>query len=53
MQLIVFTMVILGERLPFHERPEVVDGYMALPDKPGLGLELREESLEKYGVKIG
>lgn len=37
----------------FHERPEVVDGYMALPDKPGLGLELREDTLEKYGVKIG
>ena len=37
----------------FHERPEVVDGHMALPDKPGLGLELRDETLEKYGVKIG
>jgi L-alanine-DL-glutamate epimerase-like enolase superfamily enzyme len=24
-----------------------------LPDKPGLGLELREDTLEKYGVKIG
>lgn len=37
----------------FRERPEVVDGHMALPDKPGLGLELREDTLEKYGVKIG
>lgn len=37
----------------FHERPEVVDGHMALPDKPGLGLELRKDTLEKYGVKIG
>lgn len=37
----------------FHERPEVVDGHMALPDKPGLGLELRHDTLEKYGVKIG
>jgi hypothetical protein len=26
---------------------------MTLPDKPGLGLELREDTLEKYGVKIG
>jgi L-alanine-DL-glutamate epimerase-like enolase superfamily enzyme len=37
----------------FRERPEVVDGHMMLPDKPGLGLELREDTLEKYGVKIG
>ena len=37
----------------FHERPEVVDGHMALPDKPGLGLELRDDTIEKYGVKIG
>jgi L-alanine-DL-glutamate epimerase-like enolase superfamily enzyme len=26
---------------------------MAVPEAPGLGLELREETLEKYGVKIG
>jgi len=37
----------------FHERPEVVEGHMALPDKPGLGLELRDDTIEKYGVKIG
>ena len=37
----------------FRERPEVVEGHMTLPDKPGLGLELREDTLEKYGVKIG
>ena len=37
----------------FRERPAIVDGYMALPDAPGLGLELREETLEKYGVKLG
>ena len=37
----------------FRERPEVVDGHMTLPEKPGLGLELREDTLEKYGVKIG
>jgi L-alanine-DL-glutamate epimerase-like enolase superfamily enzyme len=37
----------------FQECPEVVDGHMTLPEKPGLGLELREETIEKYGVKIG
>jgi L-alanine-DL-glutamate epimerase-like enolase superfamily enzyme len=33
--------------------PEIVDGHMTLPDTPGLGLELRDDTLEKYGVKIG
>jgi L-alanine-DL-glutamate epimerase-like enolase superfamily enzyme len=37
----------------FRERPEIVDGYMTLPDTPGLGLELRDDTIEKYGVKIG
>ena len=37
----------------FRERPRIVDGFMALPEAPGLGLELREETLEKYGVKVG
>jgi L-alanine-DL-glutamate epimerase-like enolase superfamily enzyme len=37
----------------FRERPQIVDGFMAVPDQPGLGLELREETLEKYGVKLG
>jgi L-alanine-DL-glutamate epimerase-like enolase superfamily enzyme len=37
----------------FRERPAIVDGFMAVPETPGLGLELREETLEKYGVKIG
>lgn len=36
----------------FRERPSIVDGFMALPQAPGLGLELREETLHKYGVKI-
>ena len=36
----------------FRQRPEIVDGHMAVPDTPGLGLELREDTLEKYGVKI-
>ena len=30
--------------------PEVVDGYMALPDRPGLGIELNEEVVERYRV---
>lgn len=37
----------------FRERPEILDGFMNLPTAPGLGLELREDTLEKYGVKIG
>lgn len=37
----------------FKERPEIVDGSMSLPEAPGFGLELREDTLEKYGVKIG
>jgi L-alanine-DL-glutamate epimerase-like enolase superfamily enzyme len=36
----------------FRARPEIVDGYMAVPDEPGLGLELRQDTLEKYGVRI-
>jgi L-alanine-DL-glutamate epimerase-like enolase superfamily enzyme len=36
----------------FRERPQIVDGFMAVPEAPGLGLELRDETLEKYGVKI-
>jgi len=26
---------------------------MAVPDTPGLGLELRQDTLEKYGVRLG
>jgi D-galactarolactone cycloisomerase len=37
----------------FRERPAIVDGFMAVPETPGLGLELRQETLEKYGVKLG
>jgi D-galactarolactone cycloisomerase len=36
----------------FRARPEIVDGYMAVPNEPGLGLELRQDTLEKYGVRI-
>ena len=37
----------------FRERPAIVDGFMAVPDAPGLGLELDDATLEKYGVKLG
>ena len=37
----------------FRERPKIVDGFMTIPDAPGLGLELRDDTLEKYGVRIG
>jgi L-alanine-DL-glutamate epimerase-like enolase superfamily enzyme len=36
----------------FNERPEIVDGFMSLPEAPGLGIELRQETLDKYGIKI-
>jgi L-alanine-DL-glutamate epimerase-like enolase superfamily enzyme len=36
----------------FSQRPEIVDGFMTLPEAPGLGLELRHDTLEKYGVRI-
>ena len=36
----------------FRERPEIADGFMAVPDAPGLGLALREDTLEKYGARI-
>jgi len=37
----------------FRERPAIGDGFMAVPEAPGLGLELRDDTLDKYGVKIG
>jgi L-alanine-DL-glutamate epimerase-like enolase superfamily enzyme len=27
------------------------DGYLEIPDKPGLGIEFDEEALEKYRVR--
>jgi len=36
----------------FRERPSIVNGFMALPEAPGLGLALRNDTLEKYGVRI-
>ncbi len=43
------TLVALGLTLGVF----AVNGAMALPDQPGLGLELRDDTLEKYGVKLG
>ena len=36
----------------FSQRPEIVDGFMTLPETPGLGIELRDDTLDKFGVKI-
>ena len=36
----------------FQQRPEIVKGFMTLPEVPGLGLQLRDDTLEKYGIKI-
>src|SRR2546426_542689 len=36
----------------FQERPKIAGGFMPLPQAPGLGLELRPDTLEKYGVKL-
>ncbi|MDE2997921.1 MAG: mandelate racemase/muconate lactonizing enzyme family protein [Gemmatimonadota bacterium] len=33
-----------------HERFEVVDGYVAIPEGPGLGVTINEQTLEKYRV---
>ena len=33
-----------------HERFEVVDGHVAVPEGPGLGVTVNEETLEKYRV---
>jgi hypothetical protein len=35
-----------------RERPEIVNGAMAVSDRSRLGLELRDE-IENYGVKLG
>ena len=32
----------------FDGDPRAVDGYITLPDKPGLGLELNEESIREW-----
>lgn len=35
----------------FKEPPQVKDGYIRIPDKPGLGWELDPEALKKYKLK--
>ena len=35
----------------FSPMPVIVDGYLELPDGPGLGIELNEEALPKYPRK--
>ena len=35
----------------FSPMPVIVDGYLELPDRPGLGIELNEEALPKYPRK--
>ena len=32
----------------FDGDPRAVDGHITLPDKPGLGLELNEESIREW-----
>ncbi len=31
-----------------HPMPTIKDGYLELPDRPGLGIELNEEAVENY-----
>ncbi len=33
-------------------QPEVVDGYMALPDGPGLGVDLVDDAVERYATEL-
>lgn len=35
----------------FHGEPVVVDGHITLSDKPGFGVELNEEVVERYRLK--
>ena len=35
----------------FHPMPVIEDGYLKLPDRPGLGIELDEEAVAKYERK--
>lgn len=35
----------------FYELPVITDGYLELPEKPGLGIELNEEAAKKYPWK--
>ena len=35
----------------YQEPPQVKDGYIRIPDKPGLGLELDPEAIKRYQMK--
>ena len=41
-----------GEKISVNP-PKVENGYIKLPDKPGLGLELKEEEFAKYPPRNG
>ncbi|MCZ6873319.1 MAG: mandelate racemase/muconate lactonizing enzyme family protein [bacterium] len=49
-QLPYITCFELWEHNLLQERLEVVDGYIAVPDAPGLGVEVDEGAIEKYKV---
>lgn len=36
----------------FKDPPKIADGKLYLKEDPGLGLEVREDSLERYGTRI-
>jgi len=36
----------------FEDPPRIEDGILYLKDAPGLGLELREDTIEKYGRRL-
>lgn len=36
----------------FENAPEILDGWIALNDAPGLGLALNEATVQKYGTRI-
>jgi L-alanine-DL-glutamate epimerase-like enolase superfamily enzyme len=34
----------------FDGKPEIIDGILHIPDRPGFGFELNEEGLARYSV---
>jgi L-alanine-DL-glutamate epimerase-like enolase superfamily enzyme len=39
-----------GHMAELVDVPEVEEGYITIPDRPGLGLGLDEDAVEKYRV---
>lgn len=37
----------------FHGVPEIVDGYITVPNNPGIGVEINEKEIKKYPFKGG